>query len=145
MFVAKIQKKSFLGIALITSTIALVVGLATSVQAESEDISAILVQTADMMNANLPMMIDQDTQWDSSVAGPGKTLTYNYTLLNYSSTEIDTEQFSSNIHEALVGTVCTVPVTKILPENGVLLNFNYYDSEHKLITKVQVPPSDCGY
>ena len=143
MFAAKIQKQSFLGIALITSTIAL--GLPTSVKAQSEDISAILVQTADMMNANLPTMIDEDIQWDSSVAGPGKILSYNYTVFNYDSTKIDTEQFSDNIHGFLVDTVCTAPVTKILPENGVLLNFNYYDSEHELITKVQVPPSDCGY
>ena len=143
MFAAKIQKQSFLGIALITSTIAL--GLPTSVKAQSEDISAILVQTADMMNANLPTMIDEDIQWDSSVAGPGKILSYNYTVFNYDSTVIDTEQFSDNIHGFLVDTVCTTPATQIFPKNGVLLNFNYYDSEHELISKVQVPPSDCGY
>lgn len=89
------------------------------------------------------MMIDENTQWDSSSAGAGKTLSYNYTLVNYSAANIDSSVFASNIRSTITNTICTTPATQIFPDNGVSLNFNYYDQTHKLITKIEVAPSDC--
>lgn len=143
MFNAKIKAKSLLGIALLASTATL--GWQASTKAEQDNISEILVQTANMMNQNLPMMIDQDTQWDSSFAGPGKMLSYNYTLVNYSATQIDGMQFIKNIRTPLTNTICTNPATQIFPQEGVLLNFNYYDNTRNLIARVKVAPSDCDY
>ncbi len=140
MLTAKIKAKSLLSIALFASTVTLT--WQTSAQAE-ENISELLVQTANMMNKNLPMMIDQNTQWDSSFAGPGKILSYNYTLVNYSATQIDGKQFARNIRQPLTNSICTNPTTQIFPENGVMLNFNYYDNTRNLIARVQVTPSDC--
>jgi hypothetical protein len=40
-------------------------------------------------------------------------------------------------------TVCTTSATQIFPDNGVSLNFNYYDNTHNLIAKIQVAPRDC--
>ncbi len=137
------KAKSLLGIALLTGMTN--IGWQSTARAEQKNISELLVQTANMMNKNLPMMIDQDTQWDSSFAGPGKMLSYNYTLINYSATQIDGTEFARNIRTPLANTICTNPATQIFPQEGVLLNFNYYDNTRNLIARVKVEPSDCGY
>lgn len=102
-----------------------------------------LKMTANMMNSNLPMMLDEGTQWDSSYAGPGKMLTYNYTLVNYSASQIDGSMFANSIRSTLADTICTTPATQIFPDNGVMLNFHYYDNTRNLIARVNVAPSDC--
>ena len=102
-----------------------------------------LTQISEMMNSTLPMMVDENVQWDSSSVGPGKTLNYHYTMLDYSALQIDTKMFIDSIHHDLKDTVCTAPETRMFPINGVLLNFNYYDRDGSLITTVEVAPSDC--
>ena len=125
------------------------IGWQTSIKAEqktalgslySEDF---LTQISNMMNSTLPMIVEEGVQWDSSYAGPGKILNYNYTMLDYSASEIDGEMFANTIRHDLTNTICTTPETQLFPNNGVLLNFNYYGRDRSLITRVEVAPSDC--
>lgn len=102
-----------------------------------------LTQVSNMMNSTLPMMVEEGVQWDSSYVGPGKTLNYNYTMLHYSASEIDGKVFANTIRPDLTNTICTTPETVLFPNNGVLLNFNYYDRDRSLITRVEVAPDDC--
>ena len=141
MLTSKVKAKSLLGISLVACTSA--IAIQAPIKAETNDISAILVQTADAMNRTLPMMVDRDTRWDSSVAGPGKVLSYKYTLMNYSANQIDGTQFARSIRPTLTNAICTNPATQIFPDNGVLLNFNYYDRGSNLIARVEVAPNDC--
>jgi hypothetical protein len=147
MLTSKIKVKSWLGIALLTGMV--IAGWQSSVRAEQDNMLEMigsedfLKMTAKMMNSSLPMMVDEDTQWDSSSAGPGKTLSYNYTLIKHSAANIDSSLFANNIRPTITNTICTTPATQIFPDNGVSLNFNYYDNTHNLIAKIQVAPSDC--
>ena len=140
--------RSFLGITLLVTMAA--TGWQSSARAETDAISQMIASeeflkmTADMMNSSLPMMLDEDTQWNSSYAGPGKMLTYNYTLVNYSASQIDGLMFANNIRSTLADTICTTPATQIFPDNGVMLNFHYYDNTRNLIARVNVAPSDCN-
>lgn len=102
-----------------------------------------LTQISNMMNSTLPMMVEEGVQWDSSYVGPGKTLNYNYTMLDYSASQIDATVFANTIRHDLTSTICTTPETKLFPDNNVLLNFNYYDRDRSLITRVEVAPNDC--
>jgi len=142
MLTSKIKAKSLLGVALAACSTAIAFQAPT--QAEIGNMSEVLVQTADMMNKMLPMMVDGDTRWDSSSAGPGKTLSYKYTLVNHSANQIDGAQFARNIHPTLTDMVCTNPATQIFPDNGVMLNFSYYDKTSNLIARVEVAPNDCN-
>ncbi|MEL6438495.1 MAG: hypothetical protein AAFQ80_04475 [Cyanobacteria bacterium J06621_8] len=139
MFTLNSTAKSLLVVAASVSAIA----APLPARAESLNISKLLVETADMMNQNLPMMVDQNTRWDASFAGPGKTLSYKFTLVNYSAGKIDGVQFANDIRTSLTETVCNNSITKVFPENGVLLKFNYYDNASNLITRVNVAPNDC--
>jgi len=141
MSILKTKAASFLSITL--ATCATAIAWQSPLRAEISNISELLVQTSKVMNQNLPMMVNEDTRWDSSFAGPGKMLSYKYTLVNYSANQIDTVQFTQNIRTYLTDTICTNPATKIFPENGVSLNFNYYDNALNFITMVKLTPNDC--
>ncbi len=141
MFICKTKAASLLKMSLTACTMA--IAWQAPSRAEINNISEILVQTSNMMNQSLPMMVDEDTRWDSSFAGPGKMLSYKYTLVNYSANQIDSTQFAQNIRTPLTNTICTNPATQIFPENGVLLNFNYYDNALNFIATVKIAPHDC--
>ncbi len=102
-----------------------------------------LTQVSKMMNSTLPMVVEEGVQWDSSYVGPGKTLNYNYTMLDYSASEIDGKMLANTIRPDLKTTICTTTETQLFPNNGVLLNFNYYGRDRNLITRVEVAPDDC--
>ena len=141
MFISQIKAKSFFGVTL--AACAAAIAFPSSTQAEIGNMSEILVQTADMMNQQLPMMVDPDTRWDSSFAGPGMAMSYKYTLVNHSANNINGAQFAKNVHPTLTDLICNNPVTQVFPDNGVLLNFNYYDKSSNLIARVKVTPDDC--
>lgn len=147
MLKIKARGKSLLSMALLVGVVA--TGWQSPAKAEPESISSLvgsekfLKMTADMMNSSLPMMIDEGTQWDSAYAGPGKMLTYNYSLVNYSASQIDGSLFAKNIKATVTDTICTTPATQIFPDNGVVLNFHYYDNTRNLIARVNVAPQDC--
>lgn len=150
MFTSKINKikvKSFWGIGLLTA-MAIASG-ESSVKAEPNNMlgdigsEQFLQTTAKMMNSSLPMMVDENVRWDSSSVEPGKTLSYNYTLINNSATDVYSSMFVSNIRKSITNEICQVPGTEIFFDYGVTLNFNYYDRSHNLITKVEVDPKDC--
>jgi hypothetical protein len=147
MLIIKLKSKLVFSVLLLTSITS--VSCPSLVKAENVELSEMvasedfLVLTADMMNKSLPLMLDQDTRWDSAAVGPGKTLNYNYTLVNYSASQIDKTKFTKNNHKLLTQMVCND--VQIFPKAGVLLNFNYYDKVNKLIANVKLEPSDCGY
>ena len=125
--------KSLLGATLLVGMAT--IGWQTSSKAEQKTVfgnlylEEFLTQICDMMNSTLPMMVDEGIQWDSSYAGPGKTLSYNYTMLDYSASQIDGTMFANSISPDLIDTVCNMPETQLFPNNGVELNFNYHDRE----------------
>ncbi|MEM7594877.1 MAG: hypothetical protein AAF383_25840 [Cyanobacteria bacterium P01_A01_bin.83] len=117
--------------------------LQSSARAEIKNISEFLFQTAEMMNQNLPKMINQNTRWDSSVAGPGKMLSHKFTLVNYSANQIDGVELAKDMRDPIIKTICNNPAAQVFSENGVFWNINYYDNASNLIARVQVAPKDC--
>ena len=147
MFTNKLR--SLLGAVLLTGISA--ISLSSSVTAEeiiiaqtfiSEDV---LSQTADLMNQNLPMMIDRDVRWNSASAGPGKNFNYNYTLVNNYARDIDGAMFAQNVRQSFTQEFCTKPSGQMFFQQGVSLNANYYDRDNSLIARVRIDPADCGY
>ena len=139
--------KSLLGATLLVGMTT--IGWQSSIKAEQKTAlgnlysEEFLTQVSNMMNSTLPMIVEEGVRWDSSYAGPGKTLSYNYTMLDYSASEIDGKMLANTIRPDLTDTICTTPETQLFPNNGVLLNFNYYGRDRNLITRIEVAPDDC--
>jgi hypothetical protein len=108
-----------------------------------EKIDAELLQTASKLNERLPMMVDAETRWDSTV-GIDKTMRYNYTLINYSASNLPVQEFRGALEAKLVNNVCTTKEMQVFVKNGVTVTYAYYGNEGKEITVIAVEPSRCG-
>ena len=128
---------------LMASTITL--GFSSSVLAQTDPFSNQLIQSANEMNQQLPKMIDPDTRLDSTQGGPGRQLSYNLTLVNYSSNQINNQQFDQKVTPLIKNQTCTHPETQVLFSNKITIRFNYYGNDGRLISTFQVNSSDCKH
>ena len=101
-----------------------------------------LLQTADEMNKNCPMMIDHDTQLDNTIAGPGKLLTYNYTLVNYTGAELDLVGMEKNMTTYLITYVKNHKEMKSLRKAGVIFKYIYKDKNGIFLFEITVGPNE---
>ncbi|MFM2313538.1 MAG: hypothetical protein RLZZ04_2814 [Cyanobacteriota bacterium] len=139
MLISKIRVKSLLGMTLVACSSA----IAFPSSSKAQDISTILTEASTMLNQDLPMKIDQDTQWDSTFVGPGQMINYNYTLLNYSLEQLDVNQFASEFRPFVDDLLCEDPGTLVLRENDIAVGVNVYDQTHNLVSRITVAPNEC--
>ncbi len=152
MFTSKISSKKIFGIFLIVNT--MILGAGNSLKAQVEDSTFqvedstflnILNQIVNSTNDNLPMMVNEYTRWDSASMIPGEEMVYNYTLVNYSSTDIDSQTFSQTVNQVAINEACKNPSLQVFYQNGMALKYNYFSNDESLISHVEISPADCGY
>lgn len=112
-------------------------------QNTSTPIEEMLPKFASQLNAKLPMMVDAGTRLDG-VMGVNKTLRYNFTLLNHSSSSITDQDVRNVLQRKIENNVCTSQETLSFIKNGVTLSYAYYGNEGKQISVISVSPSQCG-
>ena len=101
-----------------------------------------LVQTSNELNARLPLNVDSDTRWDSTVPGPGKCLTYYYTFVNLYKTEINRGEVSTKANSKLLLAYRTSPDMKLFRENRVTVRYIFKDKAGEIVTSVEASPDD---
>ena len=108
------------------------------------NVAAVLAQAETLLNKQMPYMIDKEVRVDRAVAGPGRRMTYHYTLVALNSTQINSASLAAVMGPLLRNKVCKTPEAAILFEHGVTSSFAYSDSDGKEIGIVDVTPQDCG-
>ena len=108
----------------------------------NSQLDSILMQTADQINQNLPIMIDAETRLDSTV-GMNRIMQYNYTMVNYSAEEFDVQEFIDTVQPLLINRVCTSEEMQVFVENNVPVRYSYHGKNGKQITIFAVEPSQC--
>ena len=101
-----------------------------------------LVQTSKELNARLPLNVDSDTRWDTTVPGPGKCLTYCYTLVNVSKSEINPGEVNAKIKPKLLLYYRTNPDMKLFRDNRVTVHYMFKDKLGETVTSIEVTPDD---
>jgi len=102
-----------------------------------------LQKIADNRNKDLPIMIDDETRFDSVTGGENR-FTYKYTLINYTFSGTDGSDLNNDLRTDLVKSVCTAPEMALLIRNKIILNFTYYDKNGLLITNIPINTGvDC--
>ena len=101
-----------------------------------------LVQTSNTLNARLPLNVDSDTRWDTTVPGPGRCLTYCYTLIHVSKSEINPGEVAARIRPKLLLYYRTNPEMKLFRDNRVTLHYVFKDKLGEAVTSVDVTPDD---
>jgi hypothetical protein len=123
--------------------IGICVGISTFIHLQhSESVEEKLAQTSKHLNARLPMNVDSDTRWDTTAPGPGKCLTYCYTLVNVSKNEINLGEVTAKIKPKLLLYYRTSPDMKLFKENRVTLRFMFKDKVGETVTLIEVSPDD---
>ena len=103
-----------------------------------------VAQIASEINSLLPMKVDSGTRLNN-VSGTRKRFTYYYTLLNYASSDIDSEIFVKEMRDNLKNSVCSNPNIETFLENGVSIRYMYSGNNSSYIADITVEPSECGY
>lgn len=101
-----------------------------------------LVHASQYMNSRLPINVDSNTRWDTTEPGPGNCLTYYYTLVNASKSEIDPDQLIAKLKPEVLQLYRTSSQMKLFRENRVTLRFIYKDKLGEKITVIEVTPND---
>lgn len=107
-------------------------------------LDSLLMRAASQLNENLPMMVDAETRWDNSL-GHNKKFTYNYTLVNYSASELDPALLEKQLRPSVSNYACTSNEMKAFFQNGVSAVYAYRGKEGKFITSFTITPQECGY
>ena len=95
---------------------------------------------ANEMNKSCPMMVDEETRLDK-VTLPSKTVfQYNYTLINYEKTEIDTVKIKSSLEQNIIRLTKTNPQMQYQRENNVTMNYIYNDKNGDYLMSIIIPP-----
>ena len=86
------------------------------------------------------MMVDEETRLDK-VTLPSKTVfQYNYTLINYEKTEIDTVKIKSNLEQNIIQLIKTNPQMEYQRQNNVTMNYIYNDKNGDYLMSLIVTP-----
>ena len=108
-----------------------------------------LREIANDLNRDVPSMIDRDTRLDSVQGGPGLQLTYYFTLINYSSTELSSSQKAkTKIAQKILVTnrFCSNPdMRNYFFKNKVSIRMHYGWADGGFFAEIFVHPSDCGF
>ncbi len=72
------------------------------------------------------MLQDNTTRWDTVSAGPGRKLTYAYTFVNLTKSEMEQTKIQ-NMNAEAKGKVCALPQLDRLFNKGVAVAFIYKD------------------
>lgn len=101
-------------------------------------IDAKLTAVANEFNKNCPMLVDKETRLDNLMAMPGKTLQYNYTLVNYNKADIDTVKLKEAIMPGMVQMMKTSPELKYMRDNNVKMKYYYKDKTGAYLMTIQL-------
>lgn len=118
--------------------------LSRGISGRSAPSAAVLAGAASELNKRLPMMIDQETEWMSSMGLDG-VFVYSYRLVNRSAKDIDPSQLVAALKPQVTNAACSTPETRdTFLKRGVILRYTYSDKDRIHIAGIEVSPGDCG-
>ena len=119
----------------------------TKSASEAEWLERELEAAANYVNRDVPMLVDEYTQLDGAIAGPGRSLTYRYTLIETYADELSDSvlrDFENTMTEQLRMNTCGNADMKSFLDSGVRFVYRYEDSVGRLVAQFEVNDIDCG-
>lgn len=101
-----------------------------------------LTKTAAMLNKNGPVMLDEETRFDS-VTAFSSYIIYNNTMINYSVEQLDTSQFTTLLQYIVIKPLCSNKDLKAFKEYGVTMVYRYLDKSGNFISELSKDMSSC--
>lgn len=99
-----------------------------------------LTIVASEINKQCPMMIDNETRLDNTVAMPDNVFQYNYTLVSADKESFDIESVKNYLEPTIVNIVKTNPDMQTMRDNKVTVRYCYKDKSGMHLFTISVSP-----
>jgi hypothetical protein len=99
-----------------------------------------LMETANELNKSCPLMVDNITRLDNTIALPDKVFQYNYTVVNVVKDSIKTDDLKLYLQPRILNEVRTNPAMKFVRDNHVTVNYSYKDKIGVFLFDITVKP-----
>lgn len=109
---------------------------------KDSDLKLTLTSMARMINRELPMMIDADTQLLRATAS-GNILAYHYVMVNHSSSELDIAYIDQVLRPAVVDKVCSNHEYTSILQQGGSISYRYSGNDRVQIIDIEVGHTNC--
>ncbi|MGB0259181.1 MAG: hypothetical protein ACPGES_11065 [Coraliomargarita sp.] len=110
--------------------------------ADQPTMDRVLVETANELNKNLPIVLDRHTRLDSTIAGSGKKFLYQYTMLNVDPAALNVAEFIREMKPKLIAQYQTRDEMKTFRDMGVELTYSYLSEAGVELVNIQISPQD---
>ncbi len=107
------------------------------------DIDKEIAEMADEVNSSLPMMVDEITRLDNVEPGESKSFSYNYTLIYSEYSQMLIDQIQENLKSVVKENVRSSEEMRVFFENGVTVNYSYYDKNGQFLTNFSITPEEA--
>lgn len=142
----KVKKVNFIGVLLALIAVAAGSALGTwainGFKSDEAVFDAALVEAANEINSICPMQVDEITRLDNVISGPGRMMTYNYTLINIEESQIDKKALEEGMEKQLISMISSDPDMKSLYDEGVIFVYKYRDMNGTFIMLIEINPAD---
>jgi mannitol-specific phosphotransferase system IIBC component len=96
-------------------------------------------KAATEINKTCPLMVDTETRLDS-VEAFGRTLQYNYTLVNMEKVSVDTTDLKNFLEPTILNNIKTSPELKYYRDCNATLAYLYLDKNKQRMLKISITP-----
>tara|TARA_R110000868_G_scaffold4211_2_gene26431 strand:- start:36336 stop:36899 length:564 start_codon:yes stop_codon:yes gene_type:complete len=100
-----------------------------------------MIDVASELNKNCPIMIDEETRLDNTVALTNTIFQYNYTLVHMVKSEVSTEELEAYIKPILINNIKSNPEMKLFRDHKVTLNYAYKDKNGVFVLQLKITPA----
>ncbi len=139
------KRLSFAGILLLVAAILILLSQLGSLGISRNALNALkhdfLPEVVEGMNERMPQRIDEYTVLER-VSSSGNTLSYHYTVSEFSSFDLQRTEFSKIMRDNAVQNFKSNPKTKLFQEKGVSIRFVYEDHESSLLADFTILPEE---
>jgi hypothetical protein len=98
----------------------------------------VMMKAASEINKSCPIMVDQNTRLDNTVALSGNTLQYNYTLVSWIKDSIDIAAFNDYMFPMILNNIKTNPDLKVCRDKKTTMTYSYKDMNGEFISKISI-------
>jgi len=99
-----------------------------------------MMKAASEINKSCPIMVDNVTRLDNSVAMPNNTFQYNYTLIGLVKDSLNIDDIKGRVEPILINNTKTNPDLKIFRDYKTTMSYFYKDRKGQFLFKIDVTP-----
>lgn len=96
-----------------------------------------------LINSRAPIKIDDETQLNKALAGPGDLMTYYYSLTNINIDDVNPTAVLEDIKPKLLASLCRNADMQPVLKAGAKLVYVYSDKNNEDVGRIEVVEADC--